>query len=429
MRILLINHYAGSPARGMEYRPFYFAREWSRSGHQVLIAAASFSHLRQSNPVFAGPLLQETCEGVDYLWVKTPSYDGNGLARARNMAAFILGLATKCQDAIETFKPDAIVASSTYTWDNWVAARYAKRFGATYVYEVHDLWPLSPMELGGMSARNPFIWSLQKAEDFACRHAERVISLLPHAADHLAQHGMSIDKFVYIPNGIVAEEWDETRAIPEDHRRILTDIRRQSRFLVGYAGGHGLSNALDALVEAGAAAQLKDVHIVCVGSGPEKTRLQQKAQALGSRVVFLSPVPRVSVPGLLALFDALYIGWSRSPLYRYGISPNKLYEYMMAGIPILHAVDAANDPVRDAECGISVAPEDADAVRDGILRLAALSVCQREEMGRRGRAYVLEHHDLSQLAQRFLDCLVETADSRGETPSSSVRRGTHCVRT
>lgn len=419
MRILLINHYAGSPAHGMEYRPFYFAREWSRAGHQVLVVAASFSHLRQANPAFAGPLLREACEGVDYLWVRTPPYDGNGLARARNMTMFTLGLATRCRGTIETFRPDVIIASSTYTWDNWVAARYAKRFGAAYIYEVHDLWPLSPMELGGMSARNPFIWSLQKAEDFACRHAERVVSLLPHAADHLVAHGMTADRFVYIPNGIVAEEWDEVEPAPADHVRILTDMRRNARFLVGYAGSHGISNALDPLIEAGAAERLKDVWIVCVGSGPEKARLEQKAQALGSRVAFLPPVPRTSVPGLLSLFDTLYIGWSRSPLYRFGISPNKLHEYMMAGIPILHAVDAANDPVRDAACGISVAPDDADAVSNGILRLAALSPVEREEMGRRGRAYVLEHHNLSTLARRFLDCMAQAADSRRENPSTS----------
>lgn len=411
MRILLINHYAGSPDHGMEYRPFYFAREWSRLGHQVLIVAASFSHLRHHNPHLPGALLRESFDGVDYLWVKTPVYSGNGLARARNMAVFTLGLATRCRSAIEAFQPQVIIASSTYTWDNWVAARYAKRLGAGYVYEVHDLWPLSPVELGGMSPRNPFIWTLQKAEDFACRRADRVVSLLPHAADHLIAHGMAADKFVYIPNGVVAEEWREADDPPADHARFIADVRRNARFVVGYAGGHGLSNALDALVEAGADARLNDVYIVCVGNGPEKARLETKARALGTRVAFLPAVPKSSVPALLDLFDALYIGWSRSPLYRFGISPNKLYEYMMAGVPILHAVAAANDPVRDAACGLSIAPEDADALCDGILQLSALPPDERQAMGQRGRAYVLAHHDLRLLARRFLDCLLEITEN------------------
>ena len=414
MNILLINHYAGSPDHGMEYRPFYFAREWVRAGHRVLMVAASFSHLRQVNPEFGGTRLRETHDGVDYLWVKTPPYQGNGTSRVRNMLTFMCRLGLQCRRDIAAFDPDVVIASSTYTWDNWAAARFAARRHARYVYEVHDLWPLSPMELGGMNARHPFIWSLQRAEDFACRRADTIVSLLPAAKAHLVEHGMDPHKFVYVPNGILPEEWVASAPAPESHAAELRGLRDEFPFLVGYVGGHGLSNALDVLVEAGADARLKGVGIVCVGAGAEKSRLQEKAHALGSSVFFLPPVPKQGVPGLLGLFDALYIGWARSPLYRFGISPNKLFEYMMAGVPIIHAVEAANDAVREAECGLSVAPEDADAVVEGILGLAALSPERRREMGIRGRRYVETNHNIATLARVFLESVVRAADGMSD---------------
>ena len=221
---------------------------------------------------------------------------------------------------------------------------------------------------------------------------------------------MPARNFACVPNGIVPEEWQSVAEAPRSHAEALERIRRDHPFVVGYVGGHGLSNALDNLVEAGSGARMKDIGIVCVGEGPEKKRLQEKARALGSNAWFLPPVPKESVPGLLRLFDALYIGWARSPLYRFGISSNKLFEYMMAGIPIVHAVDAANDPVQEARCGVSVAPDDASAAQDSILQLASMPPEERERMGDSGRRYVQTHHNIGILAPLFLDYVLEPAD-------------------
>ena len=389
----------------MEYRTFYFAREWVRAGHSVLVVASSFSHLRQKNPETSGLVTRENIEGIDYLWVKTPAYEGNGAARVVNMAVFIARLYTGCRKVIDAFKPDLVVASSTYTWDNWPAAHYAKKHGAQYVYELHDIWPLSPMELGGLKPWHPFIWTLQRAENFACRNAELVVSLLPAAQQHLVEHGMPANRFVYIPNGIVTEEWIDRQSAPQKHVQVIQSLRRTKTCIVGYVGGHGLSNALDMLIEAGADARLKEIGIVCIGNGPEKERLVGKARAIGSQIIFLPSVPKRSIPEVLNLFDILYIGWTKSPLYRFGISPNKLYEYMMAGVPIIHAVDAANDPVQEAGCGVSVVPADVSALCEGISRLVSVTLEERRQMGERGRRYVEEHHVVSGLAQKFLQAV------------------------
>jgi len=122
-------------------------------------------------------------------------------------------------------------------------------------------------------------------------------------------------------------------------------------------------------------------------------------------VHLLPPVPKVQVAALLQQLDIAYIGWLRQPIYRFGIAPNKLMDYMMAGCVVLHSVEAGNDPVAEAGCGLTVAPESPPAVADGVRQLAACSVTERRAMGERGRAFVLSHHTYPVLAQRFIDAV------------------------
>jgi glycosyltransferase involved in cell wall biosynthesis len=148
------------------------------------------------------------------------------------------------------------------------------------------------------------------------------------------------------------------------------------------------------------------LHFILVGDGHLRDHLAARiATEHLDRVALLSPVPKHQVPALLAQFDIATIGWQRVPIYRFGIAPNKLMDYMMAGCAVLHSVEAGNDPVADAGCGLSVPPGDAGAVAQGLTQLAALSPAQRRAMGQRGRAFVLAHHAYPVLAQTFLDAV------------------------
>ena len=413
MNILLINHYAGSVRHGMEYRPYYLAREWVRQGHKVTIVASSESHVRTLAPGMGGAAqLTETIDGIDYLWLATPPYRGNGLARVRNMAAFVMRLRREGAALAARLKPDAVIASSTYPLDIWPAHRIARLAGARLLFELHDLWPLSPMELGGYSRWHPFIMLLQAAENFACRRADAIVSILPHVREHLEAHGMAPSKLHLVPNGVDPAEWEDAPApLPAALADTLDELHRQGKFVVGYAGTHGLSNALGTLLDAAERLKERPVAFVLVGTGPDKPALMRRVAELGlANVQFFDPVSKAMVPALLRRFDLAYIGWRRQPLYRFGISPNKLIDYMMAARPVLHAVEAGNDPVAEAGCGLTVVPEDPQAVADGILALLALGADRRAELGRRGRAYALANHTYPVLGQRFLTALA--GDSR-----------------
>ncbi|MGZ5200142.1 MAG: glycosyltransferase family 4 protein [Telluria sp.] len=413
LNILLINHYAGSIRHGMEYRPYYLAREWVRLGHRVRIVASSRSHIRATEPQLGGgDRLDEHIDGIDYTWLATPAYRGNGLARVRNMAAFVLRLLREGTGLAAEVKPDVVIASSTYPLDIWPAYRIARLAGARLVYEVHDLWPLSPMELGGYSKWHPFIMLLQAAENFACRRSDAVVSILPKVREHLEAHGMAPHKLHVVPNGTDPAEWlAALEQLPPALDKQLATLHERGRFIVGYAGTHGVSNAMGTLLEAAALMREQPVDFVLVGTGPDKPALQQQAARMElHNVHFFEPVAKRQVPALLARFDLAYMGWQRQPLYRFGIAPNKLIDYMMAGCPILHAVEAGNDPVADAGCGLTVAPEDAQAMVAGIEALRALGPHRRTELGQRGRAFALANHTYPVLGQRFLTACGGTPD-------------------
>ena len=406
MKILYINHYAGSPVYGMEYRPYYLAREWVRAGHDVTIVAASHSHVRSKQPTTNGRFTRECVDGVDFVWCQTPAYQGNGVHRVINIATFLHRLGQWPKWLGDT--PDVVIASSTYPADIYPARKLAQRHGATLVWEVHDLWPLSPMELGGMSRFHPFILWMQHAENMACRKADIVVSMLPKAEAHLRQHGMSAEKFFHIPNGIDPVEWaDEAFApLPAAHAAAIQAARQQGHLLVSYAGAHGIANALDSMLDAAALTRHAPVTWLLVGSGPEKARLVQRVQSENlNRIVMLDAVPKAAIPPLLRSMDVLYIGLQKQPLFRFGISPNKLVDYMMAGRPVICAIDAGNDPVRDANCGMTILPEDPAALANAVQHMCTLSAMERDRMGKSGRVFVEQNHIYPTLAQRFIQAI------------------------
>lgn len=406
MKILLIDLYAGSERMGMEFRPYYMAREWMRRGHEVTLVAADYTHLRKQNPTVGRNFEEQEHEGVRYVFLKTPSYNGNNASRGKNILAFVCKLWRGAGYMAKRYRPDAVIASSTCPLDIWPAAAIARRARAALFFEIHDLWPLTPMEMGRLSKWNPVIFTMQRAEDYAFRHARRIISILPNTGEYVAARGFDAKKIVYVPNGVFADDGPKGAPAESETVRRLRALKEEGWFLVGYTGNHAVTSGLESFLDAAKILSGEKVTFVLVGGGIYKEELRQYAVRIGcGNALFLDPVPRDAMAGVLGTLDACYMGLKKSPLFRYGVSPNKLYDYLLAAKPVVYAVEAPGNIVCEAGCGVSVPAGDGAAVADAVLALRDAGEEARREMGRRGRAYVLEHHEYGMLAGRYLKAL------------------------
>lgn len=407
MNILLINHYAGSVYHGMEYRPYYFAREWINKGHDVTIIAGTYSHLRKQNPQNKRDFEEEIIDGVRYVWVNTGHYQGNGIRRACTMLQFPRKLYLHAGMLVKKYRPDAVIASSTYPLDAYPAHRIAKKAGARLIHEVHDLWPLTLMELGHLSKGNPMIRVLQRAENHAYQRADKVVSLLPNAYEYMKDHYVTPDKYVHIPNGIVLSDWTDRREPAREDIRLKSEqLRAQGYFIVGYIGGFALSNSLMQLVEVAKRTQDEKIAYMLVGDGVLRPCIEQVICENNLTNVYLfDRIDKLTVPETLPLFDIVYAGGNKCGLYRYGIAMNKLFEYMMAERPVVIAFDTEKDVVSQSGCGIKVPAEDVEAIRGAILKLRDMTPDERLRLGQKGRAYILENHEYQKLAERFIEVM------------------------
>ena len=392
---------------GMEYRPYYLAKEWVKMGHQVTLVGASFSHLRIQQPVVTTnkDFEEETVEGINYIWIKTPAYEST-FARIQNIFVFVCKLWKYSRKISEFVKPDLVVASSTYPLDIYPARKIAKTAGAKLCYEVHDLWPLSPKLIGGYSSWHPFIIVMQLAENYAYKHVDKVISLLWNSEQHMREHGLAEGKFKCIPNGYCKEDWENLNLkeeIPQTHKLLFKQL--ENKIIVGFAGGFAASGSLDTLVKAAALLKEHDnLAFVFVVKGPEQEYLEKfvKERSLAN-TFFLPAVKKIQIPRIVAYFDVAFIGGIHSFLHKYGTSANKLTDYMLSAKPIIQAIDEPNSVIERVKCGISVEAENERLVADAILELTGMTREKREKMGEGGRKYALENLEWGILAKQFLD--------------------------
>jgi glycosyltransferase involved in cell wall biosynthesis len=406
MNILLINHYAGSLKYGMEYRPFYLCREWARLGHNVHIIAGTYSHVRTINPIDKDDFDTEICDGINYHWIKTSKYKGNGIKRAISMYEFVYKIFNHARRLSEEIKPDIVISSSTYPLDTYAAQRIALKSGAKVIHEVHDMWPLTLIEIAGMSRYNPFIISLQHAENYAYKKSDAVVSLLPNAKEYMKDHGLQDKKFYYIPNGIVSSDWGNKIPLPEKQFGELLKLKNDKKIICVYFGSHTNTYGLKYYIHSAKLLEAENIALVLIGDGMEKEKFKKQAIDEGLKnVVFLDPIPKQAVPAMLEIVDIVYVGGTKSKMRKFGAAMNKVYDSMMAGKPIVYAVDIPNNDVKLYNCGVTVDLESAEAIAGGIKKLMDLSPEERGRLGANGHCAVIQHYDYCMISKQFLNLM------------------------
>lgn len=404
MNILIINHYAGSIKMGMSFRPYYFAKEWIKMGHKVDIIAGDYSHLRRINPEVEKDFQEDIIDGIHYHWIRTGKYQGNGAKRAFSMARFILKLWVHTGKTIREMAPDVVICSSTYPLDTYVGQKIRKKSKkkVKLIHEVHDMWPATLIEVGGMSRKHPFVVAMQIGENSAYRNSDKVVSLPPLAKEYMMDHGMEAEKFMEIPNGIVEEDWNNPLPLPEEHENVLNDAKQRGKFIVGYFGGHALSNALSVLIDCAERTDDGDMYFVLVGDGVEKAELIEEAKRRNLKnIAFLPPVNKKAIPSLCEKFDVIYFGSKASPLYRFGIAMNKMIDGFMAGKPMVCAITTPESPISKYKCGIMVESEDVKGSIEAIKEIKNMNKKELEELRKRAKETAENIYSYKILAKKF----------------------------
>jgi glycosyltransferase involved in cell wall biosynthesis len=304
-------------------------------------------------------------------------------------------------------RPDFVIGSTVHPFaalGGWIAARLR---GARFAFEIRDLWPQTLVDLGALRMGSPGERLLRLIEAFLVRRASVVITLLPGIRDYLAEHHLPTGNVVYIPNGADLAAFAETATAseaPEPVANALGEIARmrsEGRFVLGYLGAFGRVNRADLIVEAAVEADRRQpgrVGVVLIGQGPESPTVEGRARGSDAARV-CRPVPKPFVPTVLRALDAAVVHTTYTPVYKYGISFNKLFEYMAAERPVVFACDSAYDPVSQAGAGITIRPDDAEALASAFLQLAATPFETRSAMGAAGRAHVEREHNFERLGE------------------------------
>ena len=400
--IWLINQYASTPETGIGGRHHYLATELAKEGYEVYVIAGGWHHLLKAPDTAPNKTEIEEIDGYKFVRLAMPRYrDAHDKKRILNWLLFTWKVSRLHR--IIGARPDAIVASSPALFMYLGAKSQARRHRARLAFEVRDFWPLSLVELGGQSARNPLIRAMQWVEDYAYKTADLVISNTPNAVRHMQGRGMDPEKFAWVSNGFSLEEVQQQDSAPT----VVLDKIPRSGFVIGYAGTIGLANSLDTMIES--AVQLRahtDIHFVLLGDGRAVPELRQQCEDNGlSNVTFLGRVNKTEVQSVINHFDASFLAWKHSPLYNYGIAANKIYDYLYAGKPVLHCYSGALDPFKAYDCGLSMPAQDSAALSAAILKLKDMPHNTRDEMGARGRRAALEHHEYNVLARRLATAL------------------------
>jgi glycosyltransferase involved in cell wall biosynthesis len=414
--VWIVNHYGTDPAQtGSGSRHFSLARRLSQLGWDPVILAASAEH-NTSRQRLTGRAKFGTSDrdGVTFRWIRAQTYSGNGPARILNMLQFTARVLRR-RSLKDLAPPDVVIGSTVHPLAAWAGSRLAARYRVPFVFEIRDLWPQTLIDMGKLKRRSPAAVALRALERHLCNRAAAVVTLLENASDYLEEIGVPREKVFWISNGTSVDEFAATPA------------PSTGKFTFLYFGSMGLANGLEAILEGYADASGdrpgSESRLVLVGDGPQRSALENLSRrlGLGETVEWRQPIPKAEIPDLAATAHCLVLNVLNLDVYRYGISMNKLFDYMAASRPILIASDVPN-PVREADGGISVRGNDAEGIAKAMRAMMAASERTRERWGRNAAIYVRDHFDYNTLGEK-LDAVLRAAVSERRISTRPRQRG------
>lgn len=400
MRILYFHQHFSTPKGAVGIRSYEMARRLVDQGHQVTMVCGSYGG---GNTGLTGPFLsgkrEGKVEGIDVIEFNLAYANSDGFFKR---AVSFLKFALRSIGVALTSKYDLVFATTTPLtagipgiFARWIRIK-------PFVFEVRDLWPELPKAMGVIS--NPLVlWAMSVLEWASYRSAHRLIGLSPGIVEGIVSRGVGASKVAMIPNGCDLDIFD---APGQPWRPEGVD---DSQLMAVFAGTHGIANNLDAVLDA--AARLKargrnDIRLVLIGQGKLKPALVNRAKVEGlDNVVFHDPVNKERLAGLMASADLGLQVLANIPAFYFGTSPNKFFDYIASGLPVLNNYPGwLAEMIVSEDCGFAVAPDNPEAFADALEQAASDRDALRAK-GERGRELAARRFDRKLLAGQFAQWL------------------------
>lgn len=406
LKIWILNHYATDMYFNGAGRHHWFAKYLIRDGHEAEVFCSNQRHnSAECVPAGEGLYVRKTGkDNVPYTFVKTPVYKGNGSSRIKNMAAFWKNVKKVCSSRIKKEgKPDVILASSVHPLTLLAGLQLGKKLGIPCVCEVRDLWPMTLVEYGMLQESSIITRLLYRGEKWIYSRADKLIFTFAGGKDYIMERGwtdsIDLNKVFYINNGIDLEIYNDNM---KKHPFEDPDLDSE-KFKIIYAGSMGPPNQIDAIVEAAENVKkrgLQDIKFILYGTGGLKERLEQECFDRGlDNVVFKGLVAKEKIPYILSKGNMNIVMIKDSPLYRYGISLNKLFDYLASGNPIICNNPCVKSVLRDKRCGIINCD-----LTQAVMEAYHMSADEYDEISNNA-ADLVKEYDYCRLTQKLMDVI------------------------
>ncbi len=411
--IWIMDHYSSEPEYGGISRQYDFARELGRRGYQVVVIASGFCHFTHQYISEKPVEVSKLSDRVHYIYLKTSSYQTNGgLGRAKNMLDFMNKI-MKYESIIARRYgvPDVVTGCSVHPLA-WVAAyRAAQRYKARFVAEVRDFWPRIWVVGGDKKATDPMVLFFGAIQRWAFHRADRIIYSMFHGDKYICgELGIPKSKVYLVGQPMDCERFDENRGkverLPEEIREFIKDS-----FVCSFAGYYMTYEGVYVMLEALRLLEAKKlpVKMVFVGSGQEKEGMERyiRENHLHNALV-CDRIPKEAVPALIShsqICMAHLEVKGRKEVYQYGVSKNKVNEYLYSGACTLYGFLYQDDEVAASGGGMMFEPYNARDLAEKIEYVYHLPREQQKEYGIKGREYIRKNHSVEVLTDRMLEVL------------------------
>lgn len=396
-RLFLVNQFANTPSLPGHTRQYEIALELVRFGWRVQVFASDFNLSQRKYKRIRFPFLwaTENLSGIRWTWLWSSPYWQNNWLRYVNLTSFCFHIAFRLPfslfiNYLQGKSKAIVLASSPQLPACFVCLCIARITGSPFILEVRDLWPQILIDMGGKTANSLSVRFLGWIEKMLYVHSDAIVVVANGFKEYVRDRGAKC-RIEWLPNGPDLNTFKPI-PLPQDH----------DDFVVLYAGAHGSANDLKNVVFAASILERANsrVRFRFIGDGPEKNNIIRLASALKS-VSFEDAVSKEKIPSVVQDADAMLLSLKDLPLFRFGVSPNKLYDAYALGRPVITTVVAANEEVEKYNVGVTAPPGNPKLLAEAILRLSNMPLDERQGMASRAVELVQTTYSRQRISSRY----------------------------